>query len=145
MMLAWMVMEKSLGWHDENIADQATMTNLMAIPSVAIYVFALLDKRKNFYHGVMSYKEGFLAGFIITVIVTLISPLTQYIISTFITPDYFTNVISYVVGTGEMTQESAEAYFNLKSYILQSVIGAFIMGTLTSAIVAFFVKSKSQR
>lgn len=144
MMLAWMVFEKSMGWHDEKIADHATMTNLVAIPSIAIYVFALLDKRKNFYHGMMSYYQGFMAGLVITLIVAILSPLSQYIISEFITPDYFTNIINYAVDQGEMTREDAEAYFNLKSYIIQSVIGALVMGLLTSAIVAILVKTKAK-
>jgi hypothetical protein len=144
MMLAWMVLEKSLGYHDEKIADHPTMTNFVAIPSIAIYVFALLDKRKNFYHGLMNYKQGFIAGLIITVIVAILSPLSQYIISEFITPDYFANVINYSVDQGRMTQLDAEAYFNLKSYMIQSAIGALVMGLLTSAIVAFVVKSKTK-
>ena len=95
MMLAWMVLEKSLGWHDEKIADHATMTNLVAIPSIAIYVFALLDKKKNFYHGIMSYKQGFVAGYIITVIVAMLSTLSQYITSEFIKSESFPNMIHY--------------------------------------------------
>ena len=142
MMLGWMVLEKSLGYHDEKIADHPTFTNFVAIPSIAIYVFALLDKKKNFYYGLMSYKQGFLSGLIISVIVALLSPLSQYIVIEFITPEYFPNVINYAVSSGEMTQEAAESYFNLKSYMIQSVIGALGMGTVTSAIVAIFVKSK---
>ncbi|REG85398.1 DUF4199 domain-containing protein [Algoriphagus antarcticus] len=144
MMLAWMILEKSLGWHDEKISDHATMTNLVAIPSIAIYVFALLDKRKNFYHGVMSYYQGFMSGLIITLIVAILSPLSQYITSVLISPEYFTNVINYAVSTGEMTQENAESYFNLQSYMIMSAAGALIMGVITSAIVAILVKSKSR-
>ncbi len=80
--LAWMAIEKALGWHDEKIADHATLTNIFAVPAIAIYVFAMLDKRKNYYHGRMTYKKAFLAGLIITLIVALFSPLTQYITST---------------------------------------------------------------
>ncbi|RAI89991.1 DUF4199 domain-containing protein [Algoriphagus yeomjeoni] len=142
MMLAWMALEKSLGYHDEKIADHPFFTNFVAIPSILIYVFALLDKKKNHYYGLMSYKQGFITGFIITIIVAIFSPLAQYITIEFITPEYFPNVINYAVSSGEMTQEAAEAYFNLKSYMIQSIIGALIMGTVTSAIVAIFVKSK---
>lgn len=142
--LAWMALEKALGWHDEKIADHATYTNIFAAPAIAIYVFALLDKKKNYYHGSMTYKNGFLAGLIITLIVALFSPLTQYITSTLITPDYFSNVIEYAVSSGTMTQTDAEAYFNLKSYMVQSLIGAAIMGIITSAVVAFFTKSKTR-
>ncbi|MDR7132316.1 hypothetical protein J2X69_004683 [Algoriphagus sp. 4150] len=144
MMLAWIALEKSLGWHDEKIADHATMTNLVAIPAVAIYVLALLDKRKNFYQGVMSYYQGFMTGLVITLIVVVLSPLSQYITSEFITPDYFTNIINYSVSTGEMTQEKAESYFNLQSYMIMSAVGALIMGIATSAVVAVILKSKSK-
>jgi hypothetical protein len=141
--LAWMALEKALGWHDEKIADHSTLTNIFAIPAIAIYVFALLDKRKNYYHGRMTYKKGFLAGLVITLIVALFSPITQYIISTLITPDYFSNVIEYAVSSGAMTQPDAKAYFNLKSYMVQSVIGAAIMGIITSAVVALFTQTKT--
>lgn len=141
--LAWMGLEKALGWHDEKIADHATLTNIFAIPAIAIYVFALLDKRKNYYHGRMTYKKGFLAGLIITFIVALFSPITQYITSTLITQDYFSNVIEYAVSSGTMTQPDAEAFFNLKSYMVQSVIGAAIMGIITSAVVALFAQTKT--
>lgn len=143
-MLAWMFFEKSMGWHDEKIADHATYTNFFAIPAILVYVYALLDKKKNFYSGVMSYKQGVISGLIITVIVTVLSPLAQYITSTIITPDYFPNVIEYAVSSGKMTQADAEAYFNINSYMIQSVIGALVMGLVTSLIVAIFVKSKSK-
>lgn len=143
-MLAWMFFEKSMGWHDEKIAVHATYTNFFAIPAILVYVLALLDKKKNFYSGVMSYKQGVISGLIITVIVTVLSPLAQYITSTIITPDYFPNVIEYAVSSGKMTQSDAEAYFNINSYMIQSVIGALVMGLVTSLIVAIFVKSKSK-
>ena len=141
--LAWMGLEKALGWHDEKIADHATLTNIFAIPAIAIYVFALLDKRKNYYHGRMTYKKGFLAGLIITLIMALFSPITQYMTSTLITPDYFSNVTEYAVSSGNMTQPDAEAFYNLKSYMVQSVIGAAIMGIITSAVVALFAQTKT--
>ena len=138
--LAWMLLERLTGLHDEYIAQHATYTNLFAIPAIAIYVFALLDKRKNFYNGIMSYKQGFIAGMVITVIVAVLSPLTQYITSTFITPEYFSNVISYSVEQGMLTREAAESNFNLQSYMVQGFFGAFIMGVITSAVVALFTK-----
>lgn len=141
--LAWMALEKALGWHDERIADHATLTNIFAIPAIAIYVFAMLDKKNNYYHGRMTYKKGFLAGLIITLIVALFSPITQYMTSTLITPDYFSNVTEYAVSSGNMTQPDAEAFYNLKSYMVQSVIGAAFMGIITSAVVALFAQTKT--
>ena len=141
--LIWMVFEKAMGWHDVNIDKHATYTNFIAPIAIAIYVFALLDKKRNFYHGKMTYMQGFVAGLVITLVVVIFSPLSQYITSTYITPDYFKNVIEYSVSSGQMEQQAAEEYFNLTSYMIQSVIGASIMGVLTAAVVAIFVHSKS--
>ncbi len=142
MTLAWMLMEKMLGWHDEKISQHATLTNLVAIPAIAVYVFALLEKRKKYYSGHMSYAQGFMCGLIITAIVTILTPLTQYITSTYITPEYFPNAIRHAVQTNAMTAEKAEEYFSLKNYIMQGLIGAPVMGLLTTLIVAIFTRKK---
>jgi len=143
MILIWMFLEKMAGLHAEHIDKHFIYTNFIAIPAITIFVFALLDKRKNFYRGAMTYKQGFITGLIITAIVTVLSPLTQYITSTIITPEYFPNMISYSVETGKMTQEAAEEYFNLKNYLLEILIGTPIMGIMTTAIVAIFTRKKS--
>jgi len=140
--LLWMLGEKLAGLHDEHIDKHAIYSSLFAIPAIAVYVFALLDKRKNFYHGSMTYKQGFITGLIISVFIAILSPLTQYITSTVITPEYFPNAIDYAVREGQMTQEVAENYFNMRSYIVQGLIWSLGMGLVTSAIVALFVRKK---
>lgn len=142
MTLLWMVLERSVGLHDTHIDKHAVYTNFIAIPAISVYVFALLDKRKNFYHGKMTYLQGFICGLIITLFVTVLSPLTQYITSTIITPDYFENAIAYGVSTGKTTPEAAEDYFNLENYIIQGLIGAPFMGLITTALVAIFTRKK---
>ncbi len=140
--LIWMVFEKTMGWHDVHIDKHATYSMFIAPIAIAIYVFALLDKKRNFYGGKMTYIEGFKSGLIITLVVIILSPLSQYITSTYITPDFFKNIIEYSVSSGKMEKQAAEEYFNLQKYIIQSVFGAAIMGLITSALVAFFVRSK---
>lgn len=142
MMLIWMYIEKLVGLHDQHIDKHYIYTNFVAVFAIVIYVFALLDKRKNFYNGVMTYKQGFISGLIISLIVTLFSPLTQYITSEIISVDYFSNMIDYAVSEGQMTQVEAENYFNLKSYLIQVIIATPIMGIITTAIVAIFIKKK---
>lgn len=145
MSLVWMFLEKLAGLHDDHINKHSVVTNFIAIPAIAIYVFALLDKRKNYYNGIMNYRQGFVTGFVITVIITILSPLTQYITSTVITPDYFTNASNHAVSLGKMTREQADGYFNLRNYIVQGLMGALIMGIITSAIVAIFTTRKQAR
>ncbi|MDX1761709.1 MAG: DUF4199 domain-containing protein [Christiangramia sp.] len=138
--LLWMFLEKGLGWHDENISKHAIYTNLFAVVAIVLYILALLDKRKNFYNGKMTWSQGFVSGIVISIVVAVLSPLAQYITHKLITPDYFNNIIEYSVESGAMSRESAEEYFNLTSYILQSFFFALVVGVVTSAIVAYFVK-----
>ncbi len=142
--LVWMIFEKLVGLHTTHIDKHALYTNFFAIPAIVIYVFALLDKRNNYFNGIISWKDGFITGLIITLIITVLTPLTQIIISNIITPEYFPNIIEYSVKEGMMTLEEAEKYFSLSSYIMQGAIGSFIMGIITSAIVALFIRKKSK-
>lgn len=140
--LFWLTMEKMLGYHDEKIAQHPIVTNLILFPAIAIYTLAFLDKRKNFYHGAMSFKQGFKIGFTIAVIVSLLMPISQSIIQLVISPDYFANAIAYSVESGNATYEEASSFFTLGSYIVQGMIGNLIIGSITSLILALILQKK---
>lgn len=140
--LLWMLLERLSGLHDKNIEYHAVVTNFFALVAVAVYVFALLDKRKRDYGGKMNWIQGFISGLIITLGITLLTPLSQYLTVTVISPDYFEKMIDYSVSAGILTQEAAEAEFNLESYMIQSVLFAPIVGLITSAVVAIFTRKK---
>jgi hypothetical protein len=142
--LLWVVFEKAMGWHDLYIDKHAIYTNFFGIVAVLVFFLALRDKKRSFYNGEMTWRQGFVAGLIVTIVVTVLAPLSQFITSTYITPDYFNNVIAYSVEKNVMNQEQAEAYFNLKSYIIQATFGALVMGVVTSAAVAWFLKTKKE-
>lgn len=141
-LLLWMWLENSLGLHDQYIEKHATFSAYFSIVATLMIVLALLDKRKNFHKGKMTWLQGFLAGLKVSIVVTLLTPLTQYITSTVIAPEYFPNIIDFSVQAGKMTLEEAQQYFNLKQYILLSTVWALGMGAVTSAVVAIFVKRK---
>lgn len=143
-MLLWMWGEQLAGLHGRLIAQHATYTNLFAIPAILIYVLALRQKKQRDYKGNMDWKQGMRAGLLITLVVVLLSPPAQWLTHKVITPEYFLNVQAYAVSQNMMTAEQAAEYFSLGNYILQSMIGAAIMGILTSVIVAFFLRTKSQ-
>lgn len=136
--LLWMVFEKMMGWHSEKIADHATNTNYFAIVAIAIFVLALLDKKKQL-GGSITWKQGFIAGLIISVVVAILTPLAQWITNSIISPEYFPNAIAHAVDSGLMDQTAAEAYFNIKTYIFAATISGLVMGAVTSAIVALVV------
>ena len=146
MSLAWMVLEKLAGLHSTHINKHMYLTNLYAIPAVIVIVLALKDKKRNFYHGNMSYLQGLISGLIISAIVAIFSPLMQWIISYVISPEYFPNVIEYSLITGYYkTREEAEAFFNYKSYAVQSTIASLVMGAITTAIAMIFLRTKNSK
>lgn len=140
--LLWMVGERVTGLHDTHIEKHAFVSNLFALVAVVIYVFALLDKRKNFYDGKMNWIQGFITGLIISFGVALLTPLSQYLTIAAITPHFFENMINYSVENGKMTLEQAHETFNLQTYMIQSTIFAPLAGIVTSAIVAVFIRKK---
>ncbi|WP_144893825.1 DUF4199 domain-containing protein [Flavobacterium tiangeerense] len=143
MTLLWMVLEKLSGLHSNYIDYHLYLTNLFAIPAIWFMVMALQEKKKVYYGGQMSYKQGLISGLILSVIIAMLSPLTQWIISYVISPEYFPNVIkrSVEIGYFKSTAE-AEANFNYSNYAKQGAIGALIMGIVTTAVAMIFIRSK---
>jgi hypothetical protein len=135
--------EKVAGLHDKYIDYHIYLTNLFAIPAIIMMVLALREKKKQVYNGKMTYGQGLISGIIISAIIALLAPLTQWITSYVITPEYFPNVIKRSVELGYYkTKEEAAANFNYTNYAIQSSIGALIMGIATTAIAMIFIRSK---
>jgi hypothetical protein len=142
--ILWVWLEVLFGLHDVYIAQHPLYTNFFGIIAVVIYILALREKKLKFFKGDMPWKEGFTSGIILTIVITILSPLAQYIVYTVISPQYFENIIAYTVENNRMTREQAEAYFSLRSYLIQATFGALVMGVVTAAVVAWFVKTKKR-
>lgn len=142
--LVWMLLEKLSGLHSTYIDYHLYLTNLFAIPAIWVMVLALKEKKKLFYNGNITYMQGLISGIVLSIIIALISPLTQWVTSNVITPEYFPNVIkrSVEIGYYKSTAE-AEANFNYSNYAIQGAIAAFIMGLVTTAIAMIFIKTKN--
>jgi len=142
--LVWMLLEKLAGLHGKYIEYHLYLTNLFAIPAIVVMVMALKDKKRVTYGGQMSYTQGLVAGIILSVLIALLSPITQWITSYVITPEYFPNVIRRSVELGHYeTIADAEAQFNYLNYAKQGVVGALVMGILTTTIAMIFIRSKN--
>ncbi len=141
--LLWMVIEKVSGLHSVHIDQHAKYTNLFAIPAIIMYVLAIKEKRDKALGGHMTWVEGMISGVIISAVVAALSPLGQIITHLYLSPEYFQNAINYAVENGIQSERQAKGYFNLQSYVWQSAGGAMVMGVITSAVVAFFLKKKS--
>lgn len=144
-LLTWTLIEKLSGLHSSCIHLHPCVINLFAIVTIVIYVKALNDKRGHDFNGQLIYKKGLISGSIITVIITLFSPLSQVIIHQIISPNYFKNMINYSVSNNLTIALEAKTYFELKNYIVMSVFGALVMGIVTTLIIAVFVKQKHSK
>ena len=138
--LLWNLLERLLGFHSDKIDQHATVTMFFMIPAIVIYVLALRDKRNNDLGGKMTYKQGLIAGLIITLVVTILTPLSQYLAVEVVSPDYFPNMIEHSVATDKLSQEDAQAYFSLQNYMVQSLLFAPMAGIVTTLIVALFMR-----
>lgn len=141
--LLWMVLEKLSGLHGKYIDYHLYLTNLFAIPAIWMMVLALKEKKRKYYSGQITYKQGLISGIILSAFIALLSPLTQWITSYVITPEYFPNVIKRSVEIGYYsTTEEARANFNYKNYATQGAIFAFVTGLVTTAIAMIFIRTK---
>lgn len=143
-LLFWTFMEKSVGLHSQYISVHQLYSSFVIIPYFVIYILALRDKKVNFYRGSMTYKEAFKTGFYITVIIAVLSPISQYITTEIISREFFTNAIRFNVKSGKMTQKEAVQFFSLANYMIFSFIGVLVTGTIITSIVSAFVKSKKR-
>lgn len=141
--VVWMILEFTFGLHDKYISKHAIYSNLFAFIAIGIFYLALKNKKQQFYNGKMTWQQGFVSGILITVMIALLSPLTQYICYTYISPNFFKNYINFVIENKSMNTESAELYFNLKNFILSGISMSLSMGVITSAVVSLFLKTKN--
>ena len=140
-MLLWLALERLTGLHDKYFWLQAYLTNLVAIPAVWIYVLLIREKRRQL-GGTITFKQAFIAGLLTTIVVTLLVPPSQWLTFKFITPHYFENAINYCVTTQGHTLDYAQGIFNAQSYLFMGIVGALVMGVLTSLILAAIMRTK---
>lgn len=142
-LLIWMYFEKTMGWHDEKVKFQPIYTMLFGIISILIYILALQNKKKNYYNNKIDWKQGFLSGAILSLLVAIFTPVVLYITFEYISPDYFTNIINYKIENSKMTLEDAEKYFSLSNYMYTNTFSTLSNGIVISAIISYFIKSKT--
>ncbi|WP_339837577.1 DUF4199 domain-containing protein [uncultured Flavobacterium sp.] len=142
-LLIWMYFEKTMGWHDEKVKFQPIYTMLFGVITIIIFVLALVEKKKNYYHNKIDWKQGFLSGAILSLLIALLTPVVLFITFEYISPDYFTNIINYKTENSKMTLEDAQKYFSLSNYMYTNTFSTLSNGIVVSAIISYFIKSKA--
>lgn len=139
----WAAMEKSLGYHKDfsNIIVTAFFYYILL---TLLWAVAFIDKKKSLGKGaIWEFKNAFKFGLFLTGLLTILSPIAQYIIYETISPDYFENIIQYQLAKGKQTRESLELIHNLNFTIRQGVMNSLSLGVIFSALYAWVFKTKS--
>ena len=139
MQLVWITLEFLFGLHDKYISWHPTVSNFIALSSIIIMVLAIRDKRAAL-NGKITFGTAFLCGLGVSVVVAILSLLTQLIFFRLINPNFFANFIRYAIENSKTTLEQAQANFNLTSFMLQGAIGAIIIGVFTSLVIATVIR-----
>jgi hypothetical protein len=144
--LTWAIGEKIIGLHDVYINKYALYTNLFIVPATLFFYLALREKKKYIYYNNMTWNQGFVSGIVLSFIIALLTPATQYVIYSSITPHFFENIIIYKTKspsiTHHLTLEVANQYFNIKTYMIQSSFSNLSCGIITGALISWVIKTK---
>lgn len=141
--LAWMTLEKELGFHSEKIKWQPLFNLLYIFPTFTLYFLALREKKKKYYNNNINWKQGLISAIVISFIVVLFSPITQFITHEFISPDFLENTINQIVLSKKLTLEEAKEYTTLTSSIWKNISDGLSFGVVIGAIVAYILKTKT--
>ena len=136
MTLTWLTLEYLAGFHSTLINYHPIVTNLILIPAILLFRRAMLEI-KNSSNESLPFRYYFIEGLKISLIITILSPVEQYIFSNYINPDFFHAMIENAVAGNHASREQTEAYFNFNNYVTETLIGAAFMGILFSGIGAW--------
>ena len=141
--LAWMTLEKELGFNDEKIKWQPLFNLLYIFPTFLVYYLALREKKIKFYQQNMNWKQGLISAIVISFIIVFFSPITQFITHEFISPNFLDNTINYSVSRKKLTLAEAKEYTTLTSSIWKNISDGLSFGVVIGAIVAYLLKTKT--
>lgn len=137
----WLILEYAFGLHGSYIKYYPMANNLFIVPATYIMVRAIVAKKTEL-GGAITFSLAFQTGFFITLIVAILSPGLSYIFHSWINPGFFASAREAAVKFFNTSAEQAEAEYNLKSFMVQSAIGAIVMGTISSLIIALAIRSR---
>lgn len=131
----WLWLEKLLGLQTAENFDTWALVDIIAsiIIFTVVYYFFCREKRDVDLNGVMSWKEGFWAAGIMTLIFIPLSTLLIYIFATVINPDFI-----HIVA--ERSSGGSIVYEEVSLFLSQHTISAMVFGLLFSLTFPLFTR-----
>jgi hypothetical protein len=139
--IAWVYLEKYLGYHDEYISSQAIFSFWLMIPQILVYALAIREKRELYYKGEITWQKAFISGVVLTAVIGGLSPASIYTMTEIVTPEFFSNIIEVRAAQG-IPREGLVQIYNLNTYISQAIFNNLGSGVFFSAITALVLKNK---
>lgn len=137
----WLMLEYLAGLHDRYISLHPFVTLFALLIPAIFYFIALKRKRDLDYDGYFTFWQGTKSGMMLTLILAVLMIPMQWIFHNLINPTFFDRMIEHSVDRsivrgkdGTLAQREAMEYFNLMSYIVQSVIGIIVIGTVLTVV-----------
>jgi len=141
-LLCWILFEKTMGWYQDEISDFWWLTLFFEPFALLIYLLALREKRRVVYNRKITWAQAILSGIIISFIVAILSPITEYIAYNFFTPEHFKAVSESSVTNELMANSKLNDVFNINNYRWESAFGLFGFGILNTIVAGFFVRKR---
>lgn len=145
----WLMLEFLVGLQDRYIEYHPVVSMFAAVIPILFKYLGMRRKRDVDYDGTATWLQLFRTGMLITLFAAVLMIPLQYAFHNLINPRFFDNMIHHAVEHAlandqnpEKAREDAEATFNLKSYLTQSVIGVLVMGTVLSVLYSFLLRRK---
>ena len=138
----WAAFENALGYHDD-FSNILVTGFFYYIILTFLWAIAFVDKKKSLGKGAdWEFTKAFKFGLFVTGLLTILSPISKYIIHESISPDYFENIIQYQLSKGKQTRESLEAIHNITFTIRDGVMNTLSLGVIYSSLYAWVFKTK---
>lgn len=139
----WAALEKALGYH-EDFSNILVITFIYYVLLTFLWAFAFIDKKRSLGKGAdWPFTKAFKFGLFVTGLLTILNPISQYIIYQSISPDYFENVIKYQLSKGNQTRADLEMIHNMEFAIRQGIMNVLSLGVIFAALYAWVFKTKT--
>lgn len=141
--LAWVTGEFVAGLHGPRIDLHPIVTNFFAFIPIALIVVALRARRRD--DGALTWRSGLASGLVLSAANSALAPVTLWLFARWINPGFFGAMIEHAVRSGHARRAEAAAYFNVGSYIAQSMAFSIVAGFVTSLIATAILRRQRPR
>ena len=140
LVLLWLIMEFEIGLQDKYVAFHPYISLLAFLIPVVTYRLAIREKIEEKY-GKLSFKQAFVSGLLMTFFCSILAVPIQIGFQKLVNPDFFETMILHAAQSGKTSPEQALAFFNLRSYIIESTLYTFLFGVVLSLVFAFRMRT----